>query len=105
VDYGSNIGVYPTFIAATRYYLPGLSDSVARSRLIAKSLRQALVCSVLRGKGLMSTDLPAALAEEAEAPNVVARSMRRDLVTTAFTVLFATAAVVLVSYFAVTTNL
>jgi hypothetical protein len=61
--------------------------------------------NVRRGRDVMSADLPAALAEEAEVSIAEARSMRRGWVATALTVLFVAAAVVLVSYFAVATNL
>jgi len=54
---------------------------------------------------VMSTRIPAALAGEARSTAVETRSARRAWIETALTVILATMAVLVVSFFAVVTNL
>jgi hypothetical protein len=61
--------------------------------------------AVVWGKSTMSTDLPAALADEAKATDVAARSGLGAWVETALSVLFTVTAVLLVSFVAVVTSL
>jgi hypothetical protein len=54
---------------------------------------------------VMSTRIPAALAAEAQATVSAVRPTRGEWIETALTVTFATVAVLIVSFFAVVTNL
>jgi len=54
---------------------------------------------------VMSTRIPAALAGEARSTAVETRSARRAWIETALTVILTTMAVLVVSFFAVVTNL
>jgi hypothetical protein len=92
--------------AVTRYYF-------SEERLIRSCVRVAEretvalqgVAQRLWGMSVMSTRIPAVLAGEATSTAVETRSTRWMWIETALTVILTTAAVLVVSFFAVVTNL